>query len=62
MNKAINSEDCEQFVLKCCTTLKNILYEFRVMKPLKRVPREMVDAPSLQTFKFRLDGALRNLI
>jgi len=27
------------------------------MKHWKRLPREMVDAPSLETFKVRLDGA-----
>ena len=27
-----------------------------------RLPREMVDAQSLETLKFRLDGALGNLI
>jgi len=27
-----------------------------------RLPREMVDVPSLETFKVRLDGALRKLI
>ena len=26
------------------------------------MPREVVDAPSLETFKVRLDGALSNLI
>jgi len=34
----------------------------RVVKPLHRLPREMGDAPSLETFKVRLDGALSNLI
>ncbi|KFW70232.1 hypothetical protein AS28_03409, partial [Pygoscelis adeliae] len=34
----------------------------RVVKHWKRLPREVVDAPSLETFKVRLDGALRNLI
>jgi len=29
----------------------------RVMKYWHRLPREMVDAPSLETFKFRLGGA-----
>ena len=28
----------------------------------QRVPREVVDAPSLETFKARLDGALSSLI
>jgi len=26
------------------------------------LPREVLDAPSLETFKVRLDGGLRNLI
>ena len=34
----------------------------RVVKPWHRLPREVVDAPSLGTFKVRLDGALSNLI
>ena len=29
---------------------------------LSRSPREVVDGPSLEGFKVRLDGALRNLI
>jgi len=32
----------------------------RVVKPWHRLPREEVDAPSLETFKVRLDGALNN--
>jgi len=39
----------------------NIL-EMRVVKHWPRLPREVVDVPSLQTFKARLDGALSNLI
>ena len=34
----------------------------RVVRPWKRLPRELVDAPSLEVFKTRLDGALGNLI
>ncbi|KFW71663.1 hypothetical protein AS28_14084, partial [Pygoscelis adeliae] len=34
----------------------------RVVKHWHRLPREVVDAPSLETFKARLDGALSNLI
>ncbi|KFV41660.1 hypothetical protein N341_12874, partial [Tyto alba] len=34
----------------------------RVVKHWNRFPREAVDAPSLKTFKVRLDGALSNLI
>ena len=34
----------------------------RVVKPWHRLPVEVVDAPSLETFKVRLDWALSNLI
>ncbi|KFP65076.1 hypothetical protein N322_06252, partial [Cariama cristata] len=34
----------------------------RMVKYWNRLPREVVDAPSLETFKVRLDGALSNLI
>jgi len=34
----------------------------RVVKPWPRLPREVVDAPSLETFKARLDGALSSLV
>jgi len=34
----------------------------RVVKHWSRLPREAVDAPSLEMFKARLDGALSNLI
>ena len=34
----------------------------RVVRHWYRLPREVVDAPSLETFKVRLDGTLSNLI
>ena len=34
----------------------------RVVKQWHRLPREVGDAASLQTFKVRLDGTLSNLI
>jgi len=34
----------------------------RVVKHWKRLPSEVVDSPSLETLKVRLDGALSNLI
>ena len=34
----------------------------RVVKHWNRLPREVVDAQSLETFKVRLDRALSNLI
>jgi len=33
----------------------------RVVKPWPRLPREVVDAPSLGSFPAKLDGALSNL-
>ena len=33
-----------------------------VVKPWHRMPRMVGDAPSLETFRFRLDGALSSLI
>ena len=42
----------------------NVMKKFftiRVVRHWNRLPRE-VDAPSLETFKVRLDGALSNLI
>jgi len=33
-----------------------------VMKHWNRLPREVIDAPSLETFKARLSGALSNLV
>ncbi|KFR03838.1 hypothetical protein Y956_13169, partial [Nipponia nippon] len=34
----------------------------RVARHWNRLPREAVDAPSLETFKAKLDGALSNLV
>jgi len=37
-------------------------FTMRVVKHWNRLPREAVDAPSLEVFKARLDGALSNLV
>ncbi|KAK4811232.1 hypothetical protein QYF61_022129 [Mycteria americana] len=37
-------------------------FMMRVVKHWNRLPREVVDAPSLETFKARLDGVLSSLI
>ncbi|KFQ22492.1 hypothetical protein N331_02505, partial [Merops nubicus] len=37
-------------------------FNMRVVKHSNRLPGEMVEAPSLETFKVRLDGPLSNLI
>ena len=34
----------------------------KVARHWNRLPREVVDAPPLETFKIRVDGALSNLI
>ncbi|GAB0207361.1 mitochondrial enolase superfamily member 1 [Grus japonensis] len=42
--------------------LRKKFFTMRVVKHRHRMPREVVDAPSLETFKVRMDGALSNLI
>ncbi|KFQ01414.1 hypothetical protein N329_07660, partial [Haliaeetus albicilla] len=37
-------------------------FTVRVVKHWHRLPSEVVDAPSLEVFKARLDGALSNLV
>jgi len=42
--------------------IRQKFFTMRVVKPWHRLPREVVEAPSLETFQARLDGALSNLI
>ncbi|KFQ94470.1 hypothetical protein Y956_06140, partial [Nipponia nippon] len=42
--------------------IRNKFFMMRVVKHWNRLPREVVDAPSLETFKVRLDGGLSTLI
>ena len=42
--------------------IRKKLFTMRVVRHWKRLPREVVGAPSLEVFKVRLDGALSNLI
>ena len=37
-------------------------FTMRVVRHWNRLPREVMDAPSLEVFKARLDGALSNLV
>ncbi|KFQ02180.1 hypothetical protein N330_14252, partial [Leptosomus discolor] len=37
-------------------------FTLRVVDHWNRLPKEVVDAPSMEVFKTRLDGALSNLV
>ena len=42
--------------------IRKKFFTMRVVKHWNGLPRELVDVPSLGTFKVRLDGALSNLV
>ncbi|KFV54152.1 hypothetical protein N341_03443, partial [Tyto alba] len=42
--------------------IRKKFFTIRVVKHWNRLPRVVVDSPSLETFKVRLDRALSNLI
>ncbi|KGL87312.1 hypothetical protein N301_04937, partial [Charadrius vociferus] len=42
--------------------IRKILFILRVVRHWNKLPREAVDAPSLEVFKARLDVALGNLV
>jgi len=42
--------------------IRKQFFTMRVVKHWNKLPREVVEAPSLETFKDRLHGALSNLI
>jgi len=42
--------------------MRKKFFTVRVVRHWHRLPREVVDAPSLAAFKARLDGALSNLV
>ncbi|KFZ60585.1 hypothetical protein N321_04241, partial [Antrostomus carolinensis] len=47
---------------RCRLDLRRKFFTQRMMRHWNRLPREAVDAPSLEPFKARLDGALGSLI
>ncbi|KFW01084.1 hypothetical protein N327_07292, partial [Fulmarus glacialis] len=42
--------------------IRRKFFTMRVVRHWNRLPREVLDAPSLEVFKARLDGALSNLV
>ncbi|KFP19934.1 hypothetical protein Z169_05711, partial [Egretta garzetta] len=42
--------------------IRRKFFTMRVVKPWNRLPREVVEAPSLEAFKARLDRALSSLM
>ena len=42
--------------------IRKLFFTVRLVRHWNRLPREFVDAPSLEVFKARLDGALSNLV
>ena len=42
--------------------VRGMYFTMRVVRCWNRLPREVVDALSLEVFKVRLDGALGNLV
>ncbi|KFP11825.1 hypothetical protein Z169_11871, partial [Egretta garzetta] len=42
--------------------IRKKFFTMMVVRHWNRLPREVVDVPSLEVFKARLDGALSNLV
>ncbi|KFR16625.1 hypothetical protein N306_04308, partial [Opisthocomus hoazin] len=53
---------CKQNESRFRLDIRKKFFTMRAVKHWNRLPREAVDAPSLEVFKARLDGALSNLV
>jgi len=51
-----------QYWDRCCRLDIRKMFFIRAVRHRHRLPREVVDAPSLEAFKIRLDEALSNLV
>jgi len=47
---------------KFCLNMRKNFFPLRVLKPWHRLPREVVESPSLEIFKPRLDKVLCSLL
>ena len=47
---------------KFCTNMQKNFFTVRVMEHWNRLPREVVDSPSLEIFRTRLDAYLCSLL
>ena len=50
------------YIRKIHTNMRKKLFMVRVMEHWNRLPREVVEAPSLDTFRVRLDRAQGSLM
>jgi len=51
-----------RYLFYLCIDIREKFFIMRVVKYWNRLPREVVEAPSLETFKAKLDRVLSNLI
>ena len=44
------------FKLRCRTTVRQKFFSLRIVNEWNKLPQDVVEAPSINTFKNRLDG------